>query len=145
MILRFRETFALPVGEVFSYFATPRDWARLYGFAGELRDRGDGWVAVPLKSFPFPLVARNTLVETNRRVRWTFKGFWRGEGEVSFDGDARQVTVSGFERISVRWLGVLSPLVERLFLQRRFEQVWAYGWRRLRKAEQETRPSTADS
>ena len=35
MILRFRETFALPIGEVFSYFETPSDWARLYGFAGQ--------------------------------------------------------------------------------------------------------------
>jgi len=144
MILRFHETFALPVGEVFSYFATPRDWARLYGFAGEVRDRGGGWVAVPLKSFPYPLVAKNTLVEPNRRVRWTFKGFWRGEGEVSFDGDDCQVTVSGFERISVRWLGALSPLVERPFLRRPFEQVWALGWRRLRKAERARRLSTAN-
>lgn len=40
MLIRFRETFALPVEEVFSYFETPRAWARLYGLAGEVRFSG---------------------------------------------------------------------------------------------------------
>jgi len=139
VIIRFHETFALPVEEVFSYFATPRDWARLYGFAGRIEDRGDGWVAVPLKAFPFPLVARNTSVEPNRSVRWTFRGFWRGEGEVRFSGDEKQVTVEGYEVISIRWLGVLSRIVERLFLERRFRAIWSFGWHRLRKIESRAR------
>ncbi|MDX1583830.1 MAG: hypothetical protein R3338_09550, partial [Thermoanaerobaculia bacterium] len=125
----------LPVSKVFSYFETPRDWARLYGFAGTIEDRGNGWVAVPLKSFPFPLVARNTEVEANRLVRWTFRGFWRGEGEVRFTGDENHVTVEGFERISIRWLGFFSPAIERPFLEKRFRFIWELGWRRLREME----------
>lgn len=135
MIVRFVERFDLPVDEVYSYFETPRDWARLYGFAGEIEDLGEGWTAVPLKSFPFPLVARNTLVEPGELVHWIFRGFWRGEGEVRFSGDNEHVVVEGFEEISVRWLGFLSPVVERLFLERRFRFIWELGWRRLRKME----------
>lgn len=135
MQIRFRETFALPVDAVFSCFETPRDWSRLFGLAGTVEDRGDGWFAVPLRSFPFPLVAKTTQVEPNRLVHWTFRGFWKGEGEVRFSGDGHQVTVEGFERISVRWLGPFSTVVERLFLQRRFEQIWSLGWRRLRKGK----------
>lgn len=135
MLIRFRESFDLPVSEVFSFFETPRDWARLYGLAGEIEDRGDGWMAVPLRSFPFPLVARTTEIEPDKMVHWKFRGFWRGEGEVRFSGDTEHVTIEGFERISVRWLGFLSPLAERLFLERSFRSIWELGWRRLRKME----------
>jgi hypothetical protein len=76
--------FSLPVEEVFSYFQTPADWARLYGLAGDVKDLGGGWYAVPLKRFPFPLVARNTEQRANELARWMFKGFWRGKGEVRF-------------------------------------------------------------
>ena len=48
----------------------------------------------------------------------------------------RQTVVEGYEEISIRWLGILSTLIERLFLQRTFRSIWALGWRRLRKAEQ---------
>lgn len=136
MIIRFRERFDLPVEEVFAYFRTPRDWARLYGLAGTVTERGDGWVAVPLASFPFPLVARNTAAEPNEFVHWVFRGFWRGEGEVRFSRANGQTVVEGYEQISIRWLGCLSPLAERWFLEQRFQSIWALGWQRLRKAQQ---------
>lgn len=31
MYLQFREEFNLPVAQVYPYFATPADWAKLYG------------------------------------------------------------------------------------------------------------------
>lgn len=135
MRIEFRESFSLPVEEVFSYFESPRAWVKLYGLAGEVEDRGDGWVAVPLEKFPFPLVARNTAMEPGRRVQWTFRGFWKGCGEVRFSTNQGVTTVEGFEEISVRWLGPLSPLIEKPLLQKRFEAIWALGWRRLRKRE----------
>ena len=136
MILRFDEGFALPPEEVFAYFATPADWPRLYGFAGQARDLGAGWFAIPLKRFPFPLVARNTEVDVNQRVRWTFRGFWRGEGEIRFTATpGGGVRLEGHEEIAARWLYFLSPLFEKLFLERQFRAIWALGWRRLRKHE----------
>jgi hypothetical protein len=134
MRIDFDERFALPVAEVFGYFATPADWGRLYGFVGG-RDLGDGWFAVGLAGFPFPLVAKNTVCVPNELVRWTFRGFWRGEGEVRFTAEPGGVRVEGFEAIGPRWLPLLSPLVERLFLEKRFRAIWALGWRRLRKRE----------
>jgi hypothetical protein len=135
MIIRFKNEFALPVAEVYSYFRTPADWTRLYGLAGVVEDRGDGWFAVPLKRFPFPLVARNTEQEENKHVRWVFRGFWRGEGEVHLAESSQGVVVEGFEEISIRWLFFLSTIVERLFLERRFRTIWEIGWHRLRKRE----------
>ncbi len=133
MIITFKREFALPVAEVYSYFRTPADWTRLYGLAGDVEDRGDGWFAVPLKRFPFPLVARNTEQVENEHVRWVFRGFWRGEGEVRFAETSRGVVVEGYEEIAVRWLFFLSPIVERLFLERTFQAIWEIGWHRLRK------------
>ena len=136
MRVSFDETFALPVNEVFSYFESPRDWTRLYGLMGEVEDLGDGWFSVPLKSFPFPLVAKNTRLERQRLVRWTFRGFWKGEGEVMFSETDRGVAVKGYEEISVRYLGFLSPLVEKLLLERTFRAIWRSGWRRLARQEE---------
>ncbi|MDH3253991.1 MAG: hypothetical protein OEM62_03290 [Acidobacteriota bacterium] len=135
MRVSFSESFRLPISDVFSYFPTPADWTRLYGLMGEVKELGDGWYSVPLKSFPFPLVARITAVEPNQRVRWVFRGFWRGEGEVRFEDVDGVVAVSGYEDISVRWLGPLSVLAEKLFLERTFRSIWALGWRRLRRVE----------
>jgi hypothetical protein len=134
MRVTFSERFDLPVGEVFPYFASPADWGRLYGFAG-VRDLGSGWYAVGLKGFPFPLVARMTAVEPDRLARWTFRGFWKGEAEVRFTPSPGSVLVEGFEEVRLRWLFFLSPLVERLLLERRFRGIWELGWRRLRKRE----------
>jgi hypothetical protein len=132
MLIRFSERFDLPVADVFRYFATPTDWTDLYGFSGRTRDLGGGWFAVPLKSFPFPLEARNTVAVENELVRWTFRGFWRGDGEVRFTSSPGSVLVEGYEEIAVRWLFFLSPVVERLFLEARFRAIWQLGWRRLR-------------
>lgn len=133
MIIRFTEDLDLPVEHVYGIFRTPRDWTRLYGSFGEVRDRGDGWFVVPLRGFPFPLVAKIVDDEPRRRVRWVFRGFWRGEGEVSFTARPDGVTVEGFEEIAVRPLGFLSPVAERLLLERRFRAIWNSGWRRLRR------------
>lgn len=133
MLLEFNEEFDSRVEEVYPYFRSPEDWPRLYGSFGEVQARGEGWFAVPLKRFPFPLVARITRDEPLKCVRWEFKGFWRGEGEVSFIPTTRGVTIRGYERISVRPLLWLSPLVERMLLERQFKAVWASGWRRLRR------------
>ena len=135
MIIRFNEQFNLSVAEVYSYFDTPADWPRLFGMAGDSKDLGDGWYAIALKNFPFPLVAKNTEQEPNTVVRWVFRGFWRGRGEVRFVETADGVCVEGFEEIAVRPLFFLSPLFERLFLKRRFSAVWEIGWHWLRKSE----------
>jgi len=131
--VEFDELFKLPVEEVDRYFRTPADWTGLYGLAGRTEERGDGWYAVSLARFPFPLVARNTHREPNRHTRWAFRGFWRGEGEVLLESEADGVRVRGFEELSVRWLFGLSRLVERGLMQREFERVWSVGWHRLRK------------
>ncbi|MBM5810926.1 MAG: hypothetical protein FJ191_03015 [Gammaproteobacteria bacterium] len=140
MLIEFRERFELPVGQVFAYFRSPRDWARLYGLAGTVRDLGDGWIAVPLKSFPFPLVAKNTEVRPDAYVRWVFRGFWAGTGEVRFTGSDGATLVEGYERIGIRWLGPLSRPVEKLFLEQQFRAIWALGWRRLRRSAGSARP-----
>ena len=144
MLVRFREEFSLPVGDVSTYFETPADWTRLYGLTGNVRDLGDGWYAVPLKNFPFPLVAKNVEQEPEQLVRWVFKGFWRGKGEVRFTATADGVLVEGSEEISVRWLFFLSPLIERLFLERKFHGIWEIGWRCLRKRQATLASESAD-
>ena len=144
MRIEFDETFERPLDEVEAYFRTPADWVRLYGLAGEVEDRGEGWIAVPLAGFPFPLVARTVEHRPGERVRWVFRGFWKGEGEVRFhptaDGGCR---LQGFEEIAVRPLGPLSRAVERLLLERRFRAVWALGWRRLRRGRGGAREGAA--
>jgi len=134
MLITFSERFALPVEELFSYFATPADWVRLYGSAG-VRDLGSGWYSVGIKGFPFPLVAKSTVVEPGRLVRWTFRGFWRGEGEIRFTPSQGSVLLEGHERVGVRSLFFLSPIVESLFLESRFRKMWGLGWRRLHRRE----------
>jgi hypothetical protein len=136
MRLDFNESFELPMDEVYGFFKTPADWTRLYGSFGEVEDRGEGWWAVPLKSFPFPLVAKIVVDEPGECVRWIFRGFWRGSGELRFTESPSGVKIAGFEEIAVRPLLFLSPLAEKLFLERRFRGIWNHGWRRLRKTEQ---------
>ena len=143
MIIRFKHQFHLPVEEVYSYFRTPADWTRLFPFAGDAEDRGDGWFAVPLRRFPFPLVTRNTEHEPHKLVRWVFQGFWRGQGEVRFTETVDGVVVEGYEEIALRWLFFLSPVVERLLLEQRFRTLWEIGWHRLRKQEAARRPSVS--
>lgn len=133
MLIEFDEEVELPADAVYPYFQTPADWPRLYGSFGAVQDRGDGWFAVPLRRFPFPLVAKVTRDEPLRCVRWAFKGFWRGEGEVRFTPAVGGTRVEGYERIAVPRLLGLGPVVERLFLERRFARLWESGWRRLRR------------
>jgi hypothetical protein len=133
MYIEFDESFTQAVETLYPIFRTPNAWPTLYGSFGAIEDRGGGWYAVPLKRFPFPLVARITADEPLRRVAWEFGGFWKGEGEVSFSVSPAGTRITGFERIAVRPLGVLSPLVERLLLEARFRAVWASGWKRLRR------------
>lgn len=102
MLIQFDEQFDLSAGEVYPYFRSPRDWPRLYGAFGDVEDRGQAWYAVPLRGFPFALVTKVTRDEPDTRVAWTFRGFWRGEGEVCFVPTAHGVAIRGYERISVR-------------------------------------------
>lgn len=133
MLLEFDEEIPLPVEAVYPYFRTPADWTKLYGTFGSVEDRGDGWYAVPLKRFPFPLVARITADEPLQRVAWEFRGFWRGDAEIVFAAIPGGVRVKGYERIAIRPLLRLSPLAERLFLEKPFRAIWNAGWRRLRR------------
>ena len=134
MRIQFAEHFALPAREVYAYVHTPADWVRLFGFAGSVTDRGNGWFAVPLKRFPFPLVARVIVAEPYARVRWVFRGAWQGEGEVRLMERADGVRVEGYESITLRWLPApASRLLERLFLDRELRRIWGVGWRRLRE------------
>lgn len=135
MIIRFSEHFDLPAEELYSRFQTPADWARVFGFPGDSKALGAGWYAVSLKPFPFALVAKHVEQEPGQRVSWVFKGFWRGRGEVRFEQTPEGVTVEGFEEIAMRPLFFLSPLFEKLFLERGFRAIWGVGWHRLRKLE----------
>jgi hypothetical protein len=144
MFVRFQERIDLTPDEVYAYFRSPRDWPRLYGAFGEVEDRGGGWFAVPLRRFPFPLLARMTKDEPGRSVAWEFGGFWRGGGEVTFLPVAGGVEVRGEERIGVRRLLGLSRLADRL-LEARFQKIWASGWRRLRREAAAKPPAALDA
>ncbi len=135
MYIKFSEQFSLPVEEVYSKFQTPADWARVFGFPGDSKDLGEGWYAVSLKNFPFPLVVKHVAQEPDKLVRWVFRGFWRGRGEVRFASNADGVLVEGFEEISVRPLLFFSVVLEKLLLERGFRAIWGIGWHRLRKIE----------
>ena len=136
MRLEFDEHFDLPPEDVYSYFRTPADWVRLYGFAGPVEEREGGWWAVPLRHFPFPLVARITMDRPGERVEWVFGGVWRGAGGIHFTATKDGVRVEGYETIGLRWLPGISRLLEKAFMEERFRAVWARGWRRLRRAEE---------
>lgn len=142
MIIRFRHEYDLPLEDLYSHIKTPADWTRVFGFPGDATELGDGWFSVPLKNFPFPLVAKNIEQEDLKFVRWVFKGFWRGQGEVYFTQTDQGVRVEGYEEVSVRWLFFLSPIVEKLFLEQSFIKIWEIGWRRLRKLEQRIKSET---
>jgi hypothetical protein len=144
MLIQFREVIELRVEDIYAYFQSPTDWGRLYGFAGRVRDLGSGWYSVPLYRFPFPLVARITRLEPGRVVHWEFRGFWKGEGEVRFEREGSGTVVTGYERIAARWLGPLSVVAEKLFMERAFRGIWARGWRRLRAARSDSAPTDTD-
>lgn len=132
MLLEFDETVPVDPMTVYSYFRTPGDWTRLYGAFGDVEDRGDGWYAVPLYRFPFPLVARITRDEPQEHVAWEMKGFFRGTGEVRLQSEGSGTRIEGYEGLSIPSVPGLSPMLERRVLEPRFQKVWASGWRRLR-------------
>ena len=133
MLIQFEERFQLPIEEIFRYFSSPKEWPKLYGLPGEIKEHENGWYSIPLQNFPFPLVARNIVCKPNEYVKWEFKGFWKGEGEIKFISDQNEVIVKGYEQISIRWLMFLSPFLEKLFLEKQFKFIWELGWKRLRK------------
>ncbi|MEN8173322.1 MAG: hypothetical protein ABFS03_10635 [Chloroflexota bacterium] len=133
MYLSFREAFDLPIGNIFPYFESPSTWAKLYGAMKPTKALKDGWYAVPLKKFPFPLVAKNVEYEHEKRVRWIFGGFWRGVGEVNFYTENNQTVVEGFEYITPHGLWFLASLFEKTIMEKEFKGIWDFGWRRIRK------------
>ena len=135
MRIEFSEFVPRPVELVSGFFKTPADWVRLYGLVGEVKNRGDGWYAGPLKRFPVPLVARITTLEPSRLVRWQLGGFWRGTGEVRFVLKPGGVQVEGYEELGARWLPGFSRILERLFMEREFQRTWSLGWSRLRSGK----------
>ena len=137
--LQFREEFDLPAHRIFRYFATPAEWATLYGAAGDTKVKGDGWYVVPLKRFPFPLVARNVEAQPDRLVRWVFGGFWRGVGEVQLIESGDITLVEGFEYITAHGFWVLATSFEERFMTAEFERIWELGWDRIRRNERQYR------
>lgn len=133
MYLFFRERFDLPARQLFQYFKSPAEWAKLYGSANPTRVLKDDWYAVPLARFPFPLKARNVECVPEQRVRWEFGGFWRGVGEVNFEEADGTTVVEGFEYITPHGLWVAASLFEKHFMRTEFERIWALGWERIRK------------
>jgi hypothetical protein len=132
--LTFKEKFKVPANEVFSYFSSPKEWVRLFGTHKLPKDLGGGWYSVPLRYFPIPLVAKNVAVEKNKKVRWIFRGFWRGVGEVEFKSLSDGVSVEGFEYISPHGLWAAASLTERMFMDKEFHRIWNGGWKRIRHA-----------
>jgi hypothetical protein len=135
MYLQFKETFNKPVKELFPFFRTPADWAKLYGVVKPTKKLKDGWYAVPIKAFPFPLKARNVEMIENQRVRWVFGGFWSGVGDLTFYEQDGKTVIEGFEYIKPYGLYFLAGLFEKLFMIKEFKRIWAIGWHRLRKEQ----------
>lgn len=90
--------------------AAPSERSKTAGTAG---------MRSPLKHSPFPLIARITENDPERRVAWGFRGIWRGRGEVNFEPTDAGTLVTGFELISIpRMLG-LGPMISATMDARR--------------------------
>ena len=135
MYLSFKEVFDIPVSRIFPYFVSPSEWGKLYGVVKPPKVLKNGWHAIPLKKFPFPLMAKNVEYHHDKRVRWIFGGFWRGVGEVNFSSENDKTIVEGFEYITPYGLWLASPLFEKYFMEKEFEKIWELGWKRIRKNE----------
>jgi len=133
MYLSFKEEFDLPVSVIFPYFKSPSEWAKLYGAVKPTKLIENGWYAVPLKMFPFPLMAKNVELDYEKRVRWIFGGFWKGVGEVNFYKGENTTIVEGFEYITAHGLWLMSGLFEKFFMENEFKRIWNLGWKRIRK------------
>jgi len=133
MYLHFREEFDLPIHEIFPYFESPSEWAKLYGVVKPTKVLKDDWHAVPLKKSPFPLLAKNVEYHHEKSVRWIFGGFWRGVGEVNFYSENGKTIVEGFEYITPHGAWFIASLLERRFLEEEFTRIWNLGWKGIRK------------
>jgi hypothetical protein len=78
MLIEFDEEIDLPPERLYAYFRTPVDWARLFAAFGKVEARGDGWYAVSLRSFPFPLVAKITRAGLLAKAKKHWERFLRG-------------------------------------------------------------------
>jgi hypothetical protein len=135
MLIKFDEYFDVKPEIVYSYFKTPADWPRLFLAFGQAKLKDNDWYVVPFRNFPFPLITKITRNEPNKKVAWIFKGFWHGE--VIIETKENGVHVGGYEKISINRLSLFSPLIERLYLERRFNLIWLSGWRKLKEIEKE--------
>ncbi len=133
MYLSFTEEFDLPIGTIFPYFKSPSDWAKLYGVVKPTKVLEDDWYAIPLKMFPFPLLAKNVEYHDEKKVRWIFGGFWRGVGEVNFSTKNNKTIVEGFEYITPHGIWLFSSFLEKRFMEKEFNKIWNLGWKRIRK------------
>jgi len=133
MYFTFREEFELPTSTVFQYFKSPSEWAKLYGMVKPTKALEDDWYSIPLKIFPFPLLARNVECLHEEKVRWVFGGFWRGVGEVNFSTRNDKTVVEGFEYITPHGFWFLASVIEKQFMKKEFEKIWKMGWQRIRK------------
>ena len=80
-------------------------------------------------------MAKNVDYLYENRVRWIFRGFWKGVGEVDFYSKNHKTIVEGFEYITPHGLWCISPLFEKYFMEKGFEKIWNLGWKRIRKNE----------
>jgi hypothetical protein len=135
MYLHFREQFDLPIKKIFPYFESPSEWAKLYGVVKPTKILKDHWHAIPLKKFPFPLLAKNVEYHHEKSVRWIFGKFWRGVGEVNFYSKNNKAIVEGFEYITPHGVWLISSLLEKHFMEEEFTKIWNLGWKRIRKNE----------
>lgn len=133
MIVRFNEDFPISIDEMYGYFSTPNDWTRIFGFPEGALAMRNGWYRIPLKNSPFPLVAKYVFANPPHEAQWIFRGFWHGEGKIRLTSTDAGVHIEGFEEIAVRPLWLLSPLVEKLFLEKTFQRIWEVGWLRIRQ------------
>ena len=133
MYISFIEEFDLPISVIFPYFKSPAEWGRLYGMFRPPKVLKNDWYAIPLKRFPFPLVAKNVEYHHEKSVRWIFGGFWRGVGEVNFFSKNNKTIVKGFEYITAHGLWLISSVFEKYFMQKELERIWSLGWKRMRK------------
>lgn len=144
MYLSFKEEFDLPASRVFPYFRSPSEWAKLYGIVTPTKALEDDWYSIPLKKFPFPLIAKNVEFDHEKKVRWVFGGFWRGVGEVNFhSGGTKTTIIEGFEYIVPHGFWLASSLFDKHIMEKEFERIWSLGWERIRKAECGDSPSSS--
>lgn len=129
MHLDFDETFQITPVEAYDYCKTPEDWPRLFPAFTKVTNRGEGWYAVWIRRTPIPLIVTITLAEPNHRVAWDFRGFWTGDGALSFEASSDGTRITGHETI-----GLPGPLrfLERA-LEPGFAALWEGGWQRLRR------------